>query len=170
MPPSCTLAALSQTSLSAILGRKRVESAEHSGEMVRLSRIAVVVWAVLLSAFTIWMARGHADSEDKNLIDLAFGMVAYTYGPLLGVLLAAILPGRKSLWGILLGTILSVLVVAWVRPELPRLLESMGLASDWLAETRPALAFPWFYPINALLTLACAYLPLGRATRTAEHE
>lgn len=165
-----TLAALSQTSLSAILGRKRVESAERSGEMVRLSRIAVFVWAVLLSAFTIWMAQGHAESEDKNLIDLAFGMVTYTYGPLLGVLLAAILPGKKSLHGIVLGTVLSILVVAWVRPELPRLLESMGLSAQWLADTRPQLAFPWFYPINAILTLACAYLPLGRTTRGTEHE
>ncbi len=165
-----TLAALSQTSLSAILGRKRVESAERSGEMVRLSRIAVLVWAIFLSAFTIWMAQGHAKSADKNLIDLAFGMVTYTYGPLLGVLLAAILPGQKSLRGIILGTVVSILVVAWLRPELPRLLESMGLATQWLSDTRPQIAFPWFYPINALLTLGCAYLPLGRTTRGTEHE
>jgi ABC-type branched-subunit amino acid transport system permease subunit len=116
------------------------------------------------------MAQGHAKSADKNLIDLAFGMVTYTYGPLLGVLLAAILPGKKSLRGIILGTVVSILVVAWVRPELPRLLESMGLATQWLADTRPQIAFPWFYPINALLTLGCAYLPLGRTTRATEHE
>lgn len=160
-----TLAALSQTSLSALLGRKRVEGAERSGEMVRLSRLAVLVWAVLLSGFTIWMAKGHAESENKNLIDLAFGMVAYTYGPLLGVLLAAILPGRKHLRGIVIGTILSFLVVAWIRPELPRLLEALGFGTDWLVESRPQIAFPWFYPVNALLTLACAYLPIGKATR-----
>jgi SSS family transporter len=162
------LAALSQTSLSAILGRARVESAERSGDMVRLSRVAVGVWAVLLSGFAIWMARGHAESENKNLIDLAFGMVAYTYGPLLGILLAAILPGKKSLRGIILGTILSILVVLWVRPELPRLLGGFGIDSGWLDLSRPRIAFPWFYPINALVTLGCAYLPLGRATKGTE--
>jgi solute:Na+ symporter, SSS family len=162
------LAALSQTSLSAILGREKVESAERSGEMVRLSRIAVAVWAVLLSGFAIWMARGHAASENKNLIDLAFGMVAYTYGPLLGVLLAAILPGRKSLVGIIIGTVVSILIVLWVRPEFPRFLDGLGLATDWLDATRPQIAFAWFYPINALLTLGCAYLPLGRATVRSE--
>lgn len=162
------LAALSQTSLSAILGRARVEAAERSGEMVRLSRIAVAVWAALLSGFAIWMARGHAASENKNLIDLAFGMVAYTYGPLLGILLAAILPGRKSFTGIVVGTIVSILIVLWVRPELPRLLEALGFATSWLDESRPQVAFPWFYPINALLTLGCAYLPLGRTTKGTE--
>lgn len=162
------LAALSQTSLSAILGRKKVEAAERSGEMVKLSRIAVAVWAVLLSGFAIWMARGHAESENKNLIDLAFGMVAYTYGPLLGVLLAAILPGKKSLVGIVLGTVVSVLIVLWVRPELPRLLTSFGFGTEWLDATRPQIAFAWFYPINALITLGCAYLPLGRETRPHE--
>ena len=132
--------------------------------MVRLSRIAVAIWAVLLSSFAIWMAQGHAASENKNLIDLAFGMVAYTYGPLLGVLLAAILPGRKSLVGIIVGTVVSILIVLWVRPEFPRLLDSLGLATAWLDASRPQIAFPWFYPINAIITLAFAYLPLGRET------
>jgi len=116
------------------------------------------------------MAQGHAASENKNLIDLAFGMVAYTYGPLLGVLLAAILPGKKSLVGIVVGTIVSILIVLWVRPELPRLLETFGFATKWLEESRPQIAFPWFYPINALITLGFAYLPLGRTTRGTGHE
>lgn len=159
------LAALSQTSLSAILGRRKVEAAEHSGRMVRLSRLAVAIWAVLLSVFAIWMAWGHEQSENKNLIDLAFGMVAYTYGPLLGILLAAVLPGRKSLGGIVLGTVLSMLIVAWLRPELPRLLEMLSLDATWLVEHRPKVAFPWLFPLNALITLACAYLPIGKATQ-----
>lgn len=163
------LAALSQTSLSAILGRKQVEAAEHSGRMVRLSRLAVGIWAVLLSAFAIWMAHGHEQSENKNLIDLAFGMVAYTYGPLLGILLAAVLPGRKCLAGIILGTVLSILLVACMRPELPRLLEALAIDPAWLLAHQPKIAFPWLFPINAAITLACAYLPIGKATQ-AHHE
>ena len=164
------VAVLLATSLwYAVVGREKVEAAERSGEMVKLSRIAVAVWAVLLSGFAIWMAAGHAESENKNLIDLAFGMVAYTYGPLLGVLLAAILPGKKSFVGIVVGTVISVLIVLWVRPELPRLFDAMGLSTAWLETSRPQIAFAWFYPINALITLGFAYLPLGRTTRGAEH-
>ncbi len=159
------LAALSQTTLSAVLGRDKVESIEGSARMVRLSRMMVCVWAVLLTAFAVWLAKQHQEAENKNLIDLAFGMVAYTYGPLLGILLAAILPGRRSFEGILVGVGISILMVAWVRPELPRVLEALNVQTGWLVESRPALAFPWFYPINAAITLGAAYLPIGRCRR-----
>ena len=158
------LAALSQTSLSAWYGREKLEKEGQGPEMVRRSRIAVAVWAVFLCGFSIMLAWGYANSESKNLIDLAFGMVAYTYGPLLGVLLAAILPGRRSLNGLFLGVIVSISLVAWVRPELGQLLGAVGLDSvaDWLADSRPTLDFPWFYPINTVITFAASCLPLGR--------
>ena len=164
------LAALSQTTLSAVLGREKVEAAEGSERMVRLSRWTVVVWAVLLTAFAVWMAAGHANAKDKNLINLAFGMVAYTYGPLLGILLAAILPGRRSFPGIVIGVVISVMLVAWLRPELPRAIEFFGGATEWLVDSRPSLAFPWFYPINALLTLLCSMLPIGSIERRHEDD
>lgn len=160
------LAALSQTSLSAFYGREKLEREGHGATMVFRSRIMVVVWAALLSGFAILLAGGYAQNENKNLIDLAFGMVAYTYGPLLGILLAAIIPGRRSLNGLVAGTIVSVLIVAWVRPELRQLLASLGaddLAAALLA-SRPQIADPWFYPINTAITLVCACLPLGRMT------
>jgi SSS family transporter len=158
------LAALSQTSLSAWYGREKLEKEGDGPLMVRRSRIMVVVWASILSGFAILLAGGYSQNENKNLIDLAFGMVAYTYGPLLGILLAAILPGRRSLNGLIAGVIVSVLIVAWVRPELRQLLASMGaddLAAS-LLESRPKIADPWFYPINTGVTLLGAFLPLGR--------
>jgi Na+/proline symporter len=158
------LAALSQTSLSAWYGRKKLEQDGHGAAMVFRSRVMVVIWAAILSAFAILLAGGYAQSENKNLIDLAFGMVAYTYGPLLGILLAAILPGRRSLNGLITGVCISILVVAWVRPELRQLLASLGAndLADALLASRPAIADPWFYPINTAITLLCACLPLGR--------
>jgi hypothetical protein len=91
-------------------------------------------------------------------------MVAYTYGPLLGILLAAILPGRRSLNGLLVGVAISVLIVAWVRPELRQLLNSLGAVdiASALLNSRPQIADPWFYPINVAITLLGALLPLGR--------
>ncbi len=160
------LAALSQTSLSAFYGREKLEKDGHGPAMVRRSRIAVVIWAVILSGFAILLAGGYAQNDNKNLIDLAFGMVAYTYGPLLGVLLAAILPGRRSLFGIIAGVVVSVLLVAWVRPELGQLIGALGLDDlrIRLEATRPQLAFPWFYPICGAITFLGACLPIGRAS------
>ena len=158
------LAALSQTSLSAWYGREKLEREGHGPIMVLRSRMMVVVWAIVLSGFAILMAGGYAQNDNKNLIDLAFGMVAYTYGPLLGILLAAILPGRRSLNGLFAGTALSILLVAWIRPELGQLLDAIGLQplADSLRGSQPQLAFPWFYPVNAAITFIGSCLPLGR--------
>ncbi|RPJ33900.1 MAG: hypothetical protein EHM17_08640 [Verrucomicrobiaceae bacterium] len=160
------LAALSQTSLSAWYGREKLERDSNGPAMVRRSRIMVVCWATLLSGFAILLAGGYTQNDNKNLIDLAFGMVAYTYGPLLGILLAAILPGRRSLNGLLAGTALSILLVAWIRPELGQLLDAIGLQplADSLRGSQPQLAFPWFYPVNAAITFIGACLPFGRAS------
>ncbi|MEY3395404.1 MAG: hypothetical protein RL346_1640 [Verrucomicrobiota bacterium] len=163
------LAALSQTSLSAIYGREKLEQEAHGKIMVFRSRMAVVIWALILSAMAILLESGYAESENKNLIDLAFGMVAYTYGPLLGVLLAAILPGRRNMRGLYLGVAVSILIVAWIRPELGQILNMMGCSglAAYLDEVRPSIAFPWFYPINGAITFLGACLPLGGKIRSA---
>ncbi|MGJ8677785.1 MAG: sodium:solute symporter family transporter [Akkermansiaceae bacterium] len=152
------LAALSQTSLSVIYGREKLEAEGKGEEMVRLSRIAVCVWGVILTlaALALWYV--YEKNPDSDLIGLAFGMVAYTYGPLLGVLIAAILPYRSSTRGLVVGTICSVLLVSWFRPELPLLLESLGDGSlaEWVINSRPQWASEWFFPINASLTLLCS--------------
>ena len=148
-----------------MLGRKRMECEEGSDKMVRLSRMMVVMWALFLSLFAIWLEGERAESGSKNLIDLAFGMVSYTYGPLLGILVAAILPGKKSFAGVLLGVLLSVGIVAWMRPELPSLLSAIGIPTEWLVNSSPKIAFPWMFPVNALITLGCAMLPLGKSIR-----
>jgi SSS family transporter len=157
------LAALSQTSLSAIYGREKLEKEADGKRMVFRSRMAVVIWAVILSGVAILLAGGYAQSDNKNLIDLAFGMVAYTYGPLLGVLLAAILPGRRNLYGLYAGVAVSILIVAWVRPELGQILSAIHLGdlAKTLSDFRPEIAFPWFYPINGAITFLGACLPFG---------
>jgi len=154
------LAALSQTSLSIIYGREKLEDQSKSKERVRESRIAVIIWGVILTvvSFGIWGV--YEKNPDGDLIKLAFGMIAYTFGPLLGVLLAAIFVPRASFKGLLIGTIISILFVAWFRPELPLILE--GISLDGLAKNiidwRPAIDgksinSSWFFPINAGITL-----------------
>lgn len=162
------LASLSQTTLSIVYGREKVESESDGKRMVFRSRLLVIVWAVILSAVAIALAQGYAGQDNKNLIDLAFGMVAYTYGPLLGILLAAILPGKRSLYGLMMGVGVSLLVVAWVRPELPQFLSAIGLESlaELIVESAPKITFAWFYPINAAITYFASCLPLGGGSAT----
>ncbi len=150
------LAALSQTSLSVIYGQERMEEEGQGARMVRISRIAVLIWGVVLTlaALLLWII--YRRNDDSDLIGLAFGMVAYTYGPLLGVLLAALIPWRTSGTGLMVGTFLSILLVAYFRPELMSILEMIGQEglAQALIDSRPPLASEWFFPFNALLTLA----------------
>ena len=154
------LAALSQTSLSIIYGRERMEAEGQGVRMVNISRIVVCVWGVILTLASIGLWVAYVSDPNSDLIGLAFGMVAYTYGPLLGVLLAAIVPWRVNTVGLIVGTFLSILLVAWFRPELLLLLNAGGMESLALAfkESRPGLASEWFFPLNALLTLGCGLL------------
>ncbi|MDC0088014.1 hypothetical protein OAI07_00570 [Akkermansiaceae bacterium] len=151
------LAALSQTSLSVIYGRAKLEEEGKGAQMVMHSRIAVCIWGVILTLAGLGLWEVYDKNPDSDLIGLAFGMVAYTYGPLLGVLLAALIPYRINITGLLFGTICSVLLVSWFRPELPLILESLNMKefSQAVIESRPELASEWFFPINASLTLLC---------------
>ncbi|MBG7607881.1 MAG: hypothetical protein IZT59_07645 [Verrucomicrobia bacterium] len=151
------LAALSQTSLSVIYGQERMEEEGQGARMVKISRIAVLIWGVILTLAGLLLWEIYRRNDDSDLIGLAFGMVAYTYGPLLGVLLAALIPWRVSGRGLVVGTTLSVLLVAYFRPELMSILEMIGQKdlAKALIESRPKLASEWFFPINALITLAC---------------
>ena len=175
------LAALSQTSLSVIYGREKLEAEGRGEEMVRLSRIAVCIWGVILTTAGLGLWVVYEKNPDSDLIGLAFGMVAYTYGPLLGVLLAALIPLRSDTRGLVFGTVLSVALVSWFRPELPLLLEAVvswlrpelplfldangfkDLAGwltgwqpkEWVTSSRPKLASEWFFPLNASITVVC---------------
>lgn len=146
------LAALSQTSLSIIYGRERME--REGEEMVKRSRMAVCIWGGVLTLAGLGLWWIYTNNKDSDLIGLAFGMVAYTYGPLLGVLMAALLPWKTSSNGLFLGTLLSIALVALFRPELMIVLQSLGMeqAVVSLTTSRPKLASEWFFPLNAALT------------------
>lgn len=154
------LAALSQSSLSIYYGRDRLEDRKKGAEMVRVSRIIVCLWGVILTVAGLLLWIIYEKNPDSDLIGLAFGMVAYTYGPLLGVLLAAILPFRSDTIGLICGTFLSILLVSWFRPELPLLMGFCGFEdlAISLVNSRPRLASEWFFPLNALLTFFCGLL------------
>ena len=155
------LAALSQTSLSIFYGRKNLEDESKGKERVMQSRIAVCIWGVILTIVTLGLWNVYENGSSKDLIGLAFGMVAYTFGPLLGILLAAIfLKGKNLTPGLFLGSFLSIFFVAWFRPELPAALEMIGLKTwaEGVLAICPDLTSEWFFPINAGLTFLCGWL------------
>jgi SSS family transporter len=102
------LAALSQSTIS-VLYKPWFKPQASERHYVRASRVIVVVWGVLLTAFAIYcdvLARSYAD-----LIQFALAMAAYTYGALLGTFLLAFLPTRRDDLGLMWGVPLSMLTV-----------------------------------------------------------
>ncbi len=102
------LAALSQSTIS-VLYKPWLKPQASERHYVRASRVIVVIWGVLLTAFAIYcdvLARSYAD-----LIQFALAMAAYTYGALLGTFLLAFLPTRRDDLGLMWGVPLSMLTV-----------------------------------------------------------
>ena len=95
------LAALSQTTLS-LLKQKSGEDSEK--QRLFLSRMLILVWGILLSAFAVELdsLRGKV-----NVVVLAFGMISYTTGPMLGMFLASIFTPQARVRGLAFGFILS---------------------------------------------------------------
>jgi len=102
------LAALSQSTIS-LLYKPYLKPEASDRHYVRASRVIVVIWGVLLTAFAIScdaIAQSYAD-----LIQFALAMAAYTYGALLGVFLLAFLPTKRDDLGLMWGVPLSMLIV-----------------------------------------------------------
>jgi hypothetical protein len=65
--------------------------------------------------------------------------------------------------GLYAGVVASVLLVAWVRPELAQVFMALG-GEDWakvLVDARPKISFAWFYPVTAAIVFGVSCLPLG---------
>jgi SSS family transporter len=149
------LAALAQTTLSLVHAKEGIENTDQA-KLVRHSRIAVVLWGLALIAVAIGL---QAVRGQINLLSLAFGMVAYTYGPMLGAFLLALSPVRRDIRGVLIGSALSILLVLWVRPDLYNILSALHfLTPEQAAALRPKFNFAWLYPITCLITLGCGVL------------
>jgi len=150
------LAALSQTTLSVIHSRDGLENSDQKRLMIQ-SRAIVIGWGLTLPLAALGL---NAIREDIDLIGLAFGMVAYTYGPMLGILILALVPIRKSIVGIWIGLALSILLVIYARPDLWNALQAAGLMTEEFEQIhRPKLAFPWFFPITTGITFLAGAVP-----------
>jgi solute:Na+ symporter, SSS family len=76
---------------------------------IAFSKALVVAWAVVLCLMgmaCIIIARQYA-----NAVELAFALVGYTYGPMLGIFLLAFLPTRRDHTGLIWAVPMSVLMI-----------------------------------------------------------
>ena len=157
------LAALSQTTLG-LLKPKKDQNSERN--RLILSRILVLVWGIILSAFAVELdsLRGKV-----NVVVLAFGMISYTTGPMLGMFLASLLTPKTSIKGLSIGFAFSFLLVASLRPDFYQILINYELISfetalDWsfLQEVNGKLAIKintvWAWPVTVFITWGFGFL------------
>ncbi len=183
-----TLSAMGQTALMTFYKPflKKEASDRH---LVFVSRIFILLAGVIL-CLAAWMCA--QIQQYKDILNLALAMAAYTYGPVLGIFLLAILPAGRDARGVLWAvpcTLCFLFAINWqhqaaarwialsavavlfsvalvmLRRELgkiPIVAAALGLVL-FVAFRQPPikLAFPWLYPIGALMTLGLGIV-LGR--------
>lgn len=160
------LAALSQTTLSFIYHPEdRTDEELEQLNLVTKSRWLVVMWGVLLTAFTLLLV---IVAQGIPVVPLAFGMTAYTMGPLLALFLCALM-GKGSLRGLILGATISFLITMFGRMDIWILFQKAGMNLDWLLQLptyrsngnggiEPTICFAWFWPLTTFVTVAFGLL------------
>ena len=126
----------------------------------------ILVWGILLSAFAVELdsLRGKV-----NVVVLAFGMISYTTGPMLGMFLASIFTPQARVRGLAFGFIFSFLLVASLRPDFYQILLNYKLISfetalrwSFLSDDGGKLGIlintVWAWPVTVFITWGCGLL------------
>ncbi|MEM1058759.1 MAG: sodium/solute symporter [Verrucomicrobiota bacterium] len=108
------LAALSQVCMTTFyqpyLGRNKSDA-----HYVWVSRLLVLVWGILLSLVAYSFAKA---PEDINIVAIVFGVSSYSFGPMLGIFLLALLKPECGARGLWVGVPLSILLAGMFRNAL----------------------------------------------------
>jgi Na+/proline symporter len=108
---------------------------------VRVSRLAVVVWGLILGAFAM-VCIGWFEASKSTIIEFVLGVMNFAYAGLLGVFFTALFTKRGNTASAIAALIVGAATVLAVRPELWTwvLAERTGNADAVLAFK---LAWPW---------------------------
>jgi len=144
------LAALSETTVNGYY-RKWINPGASEKKILRISRISVVIWGLLLSGLA-YLAGTLVQNE--GLLNLAYKAPVVTYGPMLMIALCALLR-RGNFRSMLLGS-----VVAVATSVLLLVLKARGIIDfDQF----------WIYPITCVVFAAVALLMGVARTGTDRH-
>lgn len=162
------LAALSQATLALRFDGKDWAHEGSAFRMLVASRIAVIFWGITLPICAIGLdhVRGNI-----NLVNLAFGMVSYTYGPMLGIFLLALFRENTGTRGVWIGLIISILLALYVRPDVYTVLKNFGIiTAEQAVQWKPKLHYAWLYPITCLITLGCGFLFSSKLVKNSSEQ
>jgi SSS family transporter len=128
---SAALNALSSTAIVDFYARLRPHSTEL--HRIRLSRTAMVVWALVL--FMLALVARHGG----RVIEVGLTIASVTYGAMLGVFLLGVLTRRTTESGAIVGMI-------------------CGLALNLYLWLSTSVAFTWYVALGSIVTFAVGYL------------
>jgi len=128
---SAALNSLSSTSIVDFYLRLRPQSTEQ--RRVQLSRIAMVVWAVVLFVLALIARHG------GRVIEVGLSIASVAYGALLGVFLLGVLTRVANERGAIAGMV-------------------CGLALNLYLWLFTSVSFPWYVVMGSAVTFAVGYL------------
>ena len=171
------LAALSQTTLSAFYSPEKKTDEELSKmNLIVKTRWLIIGWGIALTCFTLLL---NVAREGIPILGLAFGMTAYTMGPLLGLMFCA-LTGRASIKGLYVGCGISLLLVALIRTDIWVLWIKAGGSFGWLASLptyrlneaatgiESVYHFSWAWPLTTAITFCSGYFFASAASKNSQ--
>ena len=141
------LAALSQISLTMFY-RPFVNPGKEESHYLVVSRVFVIAWGLGLAGIAWQFTKSGGD-----IITLAFSMTTYTLGPMLGLFLASLISHHIAVKGLAGAVTISMSLILLLNQ--PQLLNPI-FTTDFSA---PLLAWPWLFPIGALVCLLFCIRP-----------
>jgi len=118
--------------------------------VVRVARIATVVFGALMVLVATLAAHNVMVNPDLTIIPIAVGILGYTYGALLGVFLVGMLcRDRGSDVANIVAMTLGILaVLVFCKVKFPGGFSLGGFLPEWW----PAIAWPWYVLVGTLVT------------------
>ncbi|QOJ01752.1 MAG: sodium:solute symporter [Phycisphaeraceae bacterium] len=131
---------------------------------LRVSRLAVVGWGVVLGAFAL-LCIPWKEAAGQTIIDFVLGVMNFAYAGLLGVFLTALFTRRGNSVSAVAALVAGALTVLAMRPEVWRL-AGRWWTGDPAFEAGFSLAWPWhLITASAVATAVCC---LGRSPASAK--
>ncbi len=127
---------------------------------VKVSRLAVVAWGVVLGAFALLCIHWFA-AANQTIIDFVLSVMSFAYAGLLGVFFTALFTKRGNTASAIAGLVVGAVTVFALRPEVWAWVLAMRTGS---AEAKLAITLAWPWQLLAGTIAATVVCCVGRPT------